>query len=79
MLKCPEPVCAEWDGSEGGGDSEILASRHLDVEVENLPTHPERSSASASFLRHVFVHQRKGTLRDYGVGSSWGGDCVAYY
>ena len=31
VLKCPELVCAEWDGSEGGDESEILPSRHLDV------------------------------------------------
>lgn len=55
VLKCPELVCAEWDGSGGGGEPEILASQRLDVETECLPTYPERSSASASFSPHVSV------------------------
>lgn len=48
------------------------------VEVENLPTYPERSSASASFLRRVCA-SREGNA----VIMEWGAlgvvDSVVYY
>lgn len=55
-LRCPELVCEEWAGSGGGGEPEILPSHHRDAEMENLPTYPERSSASAAFLQHVSMN-----------------------
>lgn len=61
-LRCPELVCEEWAGSEGGGEPEILPSHHWDAEMENLPTYPERSSASAAFLQHRSVNWGKGAL-----------------
>lgn len=79
VLECPEPVCAEWDGSGGGGEPEVLASQRLDVETEYLPTYPERSSASAASSPRVCALKERNFLRDYGVGSTQGGDSVTYY
>lgn len=63
-LTCPELGCEEWAGSGGGGEPEILPSHHWDAEMENLPTYPERGSASAAFLQHISVSWREKGLSE---------------